>query len=734
MGQRYSQRIRSSYVVYVCVLLLLVCISSVSFIYLEWIAVRQHSLSSEQQFAQLAANNLSHIAGRTVTHVTAMRSSIENALEHPQFPDTSFAARLHTFKDTAQIAREISSDFKLSVFAINNPDQLSDAAVTANRTVAQDMVSALHFLDIAKSAHAKDDVIQWSYYYDKQERFVYLYPVLPETELIKSTKTDSGNEALTLLFKQHSSQLWQHIQEADTHANKLLWKSPYLDNAGKGMMISLLGPVYTAHALQGAVGADITLNELNENLRHSVFSFGRALLLDQDDNVLADSVLSIDGQKNITTLKDIFGEKIPVKKEDQVFEEIAEAYWLKLAVEDTPWHLLLRVSKTELEKIVWKKTESIIAMNLAFIIFFIIAAIFLHKKYTYPAILLTVFLQELKENTQKLIPSVPPKWRPIFLGSAKDEQERVKYLYSLKQDAEVLEQRVQERTAELEIAYSDLEENRDELDLANANLVETLATLEATKDQLMQTEKLAALGKLVAGISHVLNTPLGNAILTVSTTLEGARERAAELEQGQMKKSSLMRYFASTEAGLQLAQKNLEKAAHIVYDLKQLGHEYVDTVAVKVKLLDLFKDIKLIFSRALLEGGHSLQLEMEDISLELVAHREALIQVFSLLIQNSLTHGFADRRDGKISIHLQQLDAHLLIVYQDNGCGMEADQLSHLFDPFYTSRLGQGSSGLGAFAIYSIVTGVLRGQISVSSELGAGLRYEMRIASMQIKD
>ncbi|MGL4996252.1 MAG: ATP-binding protein [Deefgea sp.] len=256
----------------------------------------------------------------------------------------------------------------------------------------------------------------------------------------------------------------------------------------------------------------------------------------------------------------------------------------------------------------------------------------------------------------------------------------------------------------------------DELEL---RVIERTQALEQAMKKLVQAEKLAALGQLVAGFAHELNTPLGS-ILTASTTLSAhSRDINQQLQSGTMKKSQVEQFIAQGQEISELIERNAYRASNLVQDLKQLTRE---SPPRETQTLSLYEVVEDVLQHLTVPQHHQLITIYNriDPQVRLNSYRSEIEMIVNQLIQNSFLHAFAPNLAGKIEISAILTEDAMLLVYQDNGAGIDPAVQKKVFDPFYTTQFGQGRSGLGLYQVYSVVHGRLGGEITLSSELDQG--------------
>ncbi|MCQ4165005.1 two-component regulator propeller domain-containing protein [Tahibacter harae] len=278
---------------------------------------------------------------------------------------------------------------------------------------------------------------------------------------------------------------------------------------------------------------------------------------------------------------------------------------------------------------------------------------------------------------------------------------------------EELELRVERRTSDLRAANLELQHALDKLTL--------------TQRQLLESEKLASLGGLVAGIAHEINTPLGIGVTAASHLAEEAQRLARRLREDKLSRAELdqFQHIASESASMIL--RNLQRADRLVKSFKQVA---VDQSAEDRRVVELGASVNEILTALgplLRKTPHRVEL---DCPAPVVCETApgALYQIITNLVTNSLTHGFADQRAGTIRLGIRRSGEDIGIDYRDDGVGMDEVTRARVFDPFFTTRRGRGGSGLGMHIVYNLVTQSLGGTISVESAPGEGIQVLIRFA------
>lgn len=250
--------------------------------------------------------------------------------------------------------------------------------------------------------------------------------------------------------------------------------------------------------------------------------------------------------------------------------------------------------------------------------------------------------------------------------------------------------------------------------------------LEQAMSQLVQTEKLASLGSLVAGVAHELNTPLGN-MLTLATTLqEHAQSFAATVEQGQLKRSTLDNFLAILQESTQLFETSAHKASDLISSFKQVAVDQSSSRRRLFLLNQTVHEVLMTLRPQLKNTPHEVHTAIPS-SIEMNSYPGPIEQILTNLINNSLIHAFKDSERGDIFISAEHKENTVILTYRDNGQGMSAEVQKKLFDPFFTTRMGSGGSGLGMYITYNLVHALLGGQIQVESQLGQGSTFTLHL-------
>ncbi|MGQ9369771.1 ATP-binding protein [Azospirillum sp. ST 5-10] len=284
----------------------------------------------------------------------------------------------------------------------------------------------------------------------------------------------------------------------------------------------------------------------------------------------------------------------------------------------------------------------------------------------------------------------------------------------------ILEQQVEERTRALKRANRDLQETLESLNRAQAELV--------------RSEKLASLGALVAGVAHEINTPVGVAVTAASHLADRTHAVAELLRAGALKRAELLAYFDLADEAARLLLHNMERASSLIQSFKLVATDRTAELLRPFELRRYLEDIVASLSPTLRKTPHRIEIDC-DRSVEMVGYPGLLSQVVTNLVMNSIVHGYDEGVAGHLRLAVSAPDPSAVeIVYSDDGRGIAPDHLSKIFDPFFTTRRGAGSSGLGLNIVHNIVTGTLHGKVTVSSGIGRGVAFTLRLPRVLQED
>jgi len=310
----------------------------------------------------------------------------------------------------------------------------------------------------------------------------------------------------------------------------------------------------------------------------------------------------------------------------------------------------------------------------------------------------------------------------------------------------LLEQEVAKKTASLSQIMLDLERQKDELLInqrelrqenenrqyieaelrkKNTELATSMDTLNQARDQLVESERMASLGGLVAGIAHDVNTPIGVSV-TAASFLE---QRLSTLQQDYKDKTltnkSMSVFIQEAEQTTQLLLNNLHRASELIASFKQVAADQTSEAERRFELDSYLNEVLQSLKPSFKQRPHQIVINCPS-PLEVYCAPGVIAQIVTNLLMNSMIHAFEPGQTGHIELTVVDEDEDIFITYQDDGKGLDEQHLERLFDAFFTTRGEQGGTGLGTHIMYNLVTQALKGRIEAFSEPGKGLRYEIR--------
>jgi signal transduction histidine kinase len=257
-------------------------------------------------------------------------------------------------------------------------------------------------------------------------------------------------------------------------------------------------------------------------------------------------------------------------------------------------------------------------------------------------------------------------------------------------------------------------------------LSDALQDVQAMQHQMVESEKLAALGGLVAGMAHEINTPVGIAVTAASHLVDRTAELRAAWQAGSMKRSTLDRFIESVEDAGRLILTNLERSNELVQSFKQVAVDQSSEARRTFTVRQYLDDIVRSLRPSLKRSPHLIEIDC-DAGLSITSYPGALAQVVTNLVMNSVVHGYDTGVSGRIRLQAAAHDDGIRLRYCDDGRGIPENVRQRIFDPFFTTRRSEGGSGLGLHIVYNLVTQRLGGTITVDSAPGEGTQFTVDI-------
>ncbi len=271
----------------------------------------------------------------------------------------------------------------------------------------------------------------------------------------------------------------------------------------------------------------------------------------------------------------------------------------------------------------------------------------------------------------------------------------------------------------LDVMRHSMKRSLGELD---AQVEERTRALKRAMRQLVESEKLVALGSIVAGVAHELNTPLGNVLMVASTLRERIELLAVDYRRGALRRSTIERFVSEAEDASALILKSTERAAKLVTQFKGVATDQASNRRMNFDLAEVIDSAVASLRPSLRHTNVSVGMEIPP-GIRVDSYPGALEQVVINIIMNAVTHAFAGNIGSVRVTALPPTDGRVKLTISDDGIGMTAEVQARIFEPFFTTKLGQGGSGLGLYIVHNLVTGILGGELTVGTAAGQGSRF-----------
>ena len=279
-----------------------------------------------------------------------------------------------------------------------------------------------------------------------------------------------------------------------------------------------------------------------------------------------------------------------------------------------------------------------------------------------------------------------------------------------------------------QLKSNELKNSYNELAKLNEKLEDKIVKIRKSEAKLVESEKMASLGGMVAGIAHEINTPVGMALTGITHLFEEGENLEKLFVSERLSEEEFKSYLETNKTLNQSIQNNLTKAAELVKSFKQVAVDQSSDEIREFNLKEYMEEILLSLHNEIKKTKHKVILDI-DSSIRLNSNPGVFSQIFTNFIVNSFFHGFENKEEGEIKITASVNDKNLKIVYQDNGKGLNHEQKQKIFEPFFTTKRGKGGSGLGMNIVYNLVNSKLDGSLEVESEEGRWIKFILKFPS-----
>ncbi|WKY44327.1 ATP-binding protein [Eubacteriaceae bacterium ES2] len=321
-----------------------------------------------------------------------------------------------------------------------------------------------------------------------------------------------------------------------------------------------------------------------------------------------------------------------------------------------------------------------------------------------------------------------------FVGVGLDISSRKKMEKEMLELNQTLEKQVDLRTQQLLLSNQDLSKANEDLTELNQNmrtmneqLYKQNEKIKKMQNYLIESEKMTALGELVAGVTHEINTPIGVGI-TASTHLSDVVTDLSKALKNHDLPFDISPYLEDIQVATAIIDKNLNRAGKLIHSFKNLSVDQSNEPKRKFYVEEYLQEILITLSPSLKKTNIQIAVQCDE-KLTINGYPGAFAQIITNLVMNSITHAYDEKTPGTIRIKLESACDVILLTYSDDGKGISPEILKKIYDPFFTTRRGRGGTGLGLSVVYSIVTQQFEGTIKCQSVLGSGTTFIITLST-----
>jgi signal transduction histidine kinase len=255
---------------------------------------------------------------------------------------------------------------------------------------------------------------------------------------------------------------------------------------------------------------------------------------------------------------------------------------------------------------------------------------------------------------------------------------------------------------------------------------ENYEKLKNIQSKLVESEKMASLGGLVAGVSHEINTPVGLALTSITHLSDEFKILTQKYENGEMSEDDFNQFMSLYGELGRSIEVNLNRAVNLIRSFKQVAVDQSSEALREFNIKEYIHEVLVSLHNKTKKTKHHITLEVPS-KLNTENYPGAFSQIITNLVMNSLVHGYNQGDEGNILIKIDKIDDDLVLIYKDDGKGISKENIKKIYDPFFTTNRENGGSGLGMNIIYNIVKQKLKGDIICNSQLGHGVEFKIII-------
>lgn len=573
-------------------------------VFLWWVwssetsTLRARAVAESQQLQLAVSDKVDAVR----SHVFSMQRAVQNA--GVEAPASSLSARNPALQ-VGSLGLDKSSLHAHPGLKTNEPSFLSDLNAAAT------------IVPIAAANHQWQGVFQWSYFYDAAEQWFLIYPLLQQVDLFKATRQSDLAAALSTFFDADGTRPVALLGPRLNPQREMIWTRAYQDASGKGLMVSLLAPVYKTDSYVGTVGTDLTLQTLRAALAGHAPSGAEAFLIDRDDTVLARSSKSLVSEAMAKTPP-----KLSVLYPDLAGTDMGQpgSPWLRLPVANTPWSLVVHIDGWALQ------SQALAGMGpffgLAALLFLALFALAFmqNRRYIHPALQLAAYVQQLETAPDAAVPPAPRAWQPLFDLVKTSAQARETLLQQERARAAQLQERVTERTEALGSAHEELSQTR--------------STLRDAQRDLLTSDRLGSLGARVVGVTNDVSLSVRRSMQHLSEFAGQLSVLENALKKG-LRRSDLDQFVLAARQSCQAVTQDLEEADELVQGFKQIALDRSQESSSHLRLHELVSNALAVAAPQFERRGCQLVNEI-DADMDMHSLPGVLGQVLGYVLEAAL--------------------------------------------------------------------------------------------------
>lgn len=514
-------------------------------------------------------------------------------------------------------------------------------------------------------------------------------------------------------------------------SRQAFWTPVYHDAEAKAWMVSVIEPLDWQGRWVGTVGHDITVDALFAAIGAAATPGSLSMIISRDGHLIAhpqlhERIAKAKGQLALSQLDDPLVDaayrlaRASADGKPQAARSADGRYWIGWARIDGPdWWSVTVLPHAQIDARLRSGSLWILGVGLLCLaLMLLILRRIIHRRVRQPLRRITGALDEVSAGRDPAPIRLQAASDLARLAGAFDSMAAQIAMQRSAQQAHALalEREVKVRTQ----AEAEVRELNHSLE---ARVQKRSAELQQAQEELVQKETLAGLGSLVAGVSHELNTPLGNALIAADTADAALAAAIKLMDNGAVKRSSLLAELNRSREALALSLGNLRRSADLVHDFKQVAMDRASLQRRRFDLRTVSEEVVNLLRYSLKSRPIDVRVELPP-DIEMDSYPGPFGQVLTNLVQNALVHAFDECASGEVRIHLlSRSPQRVCLAVSDNGCGIPPALQPQVFKPFFTTRLGRGGSGLGLHIVYNTVVNVLGGSIVLQSTLGQGSSF-----------